>query len=280
MSGAGNMNEMIAARDLVKVFRPYASGWFSAGSAGAVRAVDGVSFVMPEGASVGLAGESGCGKTTLGRLIAGLYRPTEGSVIVDGFDTREKSMHSSERLRRECRLIFQSLDAALNPHMTVGKIIEEPLRLHTKLNKQEREHRIRTVLDLVSLSQSFLREYPHTLSGGEKRRVSVARAVAVPPKILIADEPVSALDVSIRAQIIDLFQHLRKELRLTMVFISHDLGVLNDVCDRLFIMYRGKIVEDAPIEKLRNRTLQHPYSRKLIDSVLDMPDGRKKFKSQ
>jgi ABC-type glutathione transport system ATPase component len=263
------MNPVIEVRNVSKIF--HRKRWFSPGKDdGVVRAVDTVSISIDEGESVGLAGESGCGKTTLGRLIAGLYKPTDGSVSINGRNINDGSKDVLRQVRRDCRMIFQNLDAALNPFMTVRQILEEPLLIHTEKGKTERHVRIREILELVNLPAAFMNEYPHTLSGGEKRRVSVARAIAVPPKILIADEPVSALDVSIRAQIIDLFQVLRKELNLTMVFISHDLGVLNDVCDRLLIMYNGRIVEDAPIEKLRTRTLVHPYSKRLIASVLQI----------
>ncbi len=266
------MNRVINLQNVVKVF--HRKRLLSFGEQdGVVRAVDGVSFSIDEGQSVGLAGESGCGKTTLGRLIAGLYEPTGGTITINGRNINTGSKEIKRQVRRDCRMIFQNIDAALNPFMSVQRIIEEPLKLHTDKTKQERYTRIQEVLDLVNLPRAFRNEYPHTLSGGEKRRVSVARAIAVPPKILIADEPVTALDVSIRAQIIDLFQQLREELNLTMLFISHDLGVLNDVCDRLLIMYNGKIVEDAPIERLRSRTLEHPYSRRLTESVLKIVVG-------
>ncbi len=263
------MNPVISLKNVSKIF--HRRRWLSLSDGNnIVRAVDDVTVSIDEGQSVGLAGESGCGKTTLGRLISGLYEPTEGTVVINGRNINEGSREIRQQVRRNCRMIFQNLDAALNPFMTVQHILEEPLKVHTKKTKSECNRRIEQVLESVNLPRSFKNEYPHTLSGGEKRRVSVARAIVVPPKILIADEPVSALDVSIRAQIIDLFQNLREELKLTMVFISHDLGVLNDVCDRLLVMYDGKIVEDAPIEKLRERSLAHPYSRKLTESVLQI----------
>lgn len=270
----GNMKPIIKANNVTKVF--HRRGWFPFGDrSNTVHAVNAVSFSMVEGESVGVAGESGCGKTTLGRLVAGLYRPTSGRILINGQDLTSTGKEIHRKLRRDCRMIFQSLDAALNPYLTVGQIIEEPIRIHTTLSRREREKRVFETLELVNLAASFRNEYPHTLSGGEKRRVSVARAIAVPPKILIADEPVSALDVSIRAQIVDLFQTLRTELNLTMIFISHNLGVLNDVCDRLLVMYNGSIVEDAPIENLRRRSLSHPYSKKLLDSVLEIPRMRR-----
>ncbi len=263
------MNQIIKLQNIIKLF--HRKRWLSLNEGeGIVRAVDDVSIAIGEGESVGLAGESGCGKTTLGRLIAGLYEPTGGTVTINGRNINDGSTQVRRLLRTECRMIFQNLDAALNPFMTVEQILDEPLKIHTKKSKSDRRKRILEVLELVNLPVAFKNEYPHTLSGGEKRRVSVARAIVVPPKILIADEPVSALDVSIRAQIIDLFQHLREELNLTMLFISHDLGVLNDVCDRILVMYNGKIVEDAPIDKLRSRTLEHPYSRRLTESVLQI----------
>jgi len=261
------MKPIIELTNITKTFQR--KNWFSLSDSEVdVHAVNNVSLTIFEGQSVGLAGESGCGKTTLGRLIAGLYRPTAGTLSVYGQNILSNPAVMQKQLRRDCRMIFQNLDAALNPFMRVRHILEEPLRIHTKKSKAECRKRIDEVLEQVNLPLSFKNEYPHTLSGGEKRRVSVARAIVVPPKILIADEPVSALDVSIRAQIIDLFQRLLKELNLTMLFISHDLGVLNDVCDRLLIMYNGKIVEDAPISRLRTQTLEHPYSRRLTESVL------------
>jgi oligopeptide transport system ATP-binding protein len=266
------MNPVIELQNVSKEF--HRKRWISLGAQeNVVLAVDNVSLIVHQGQSVGLAGESGCGKTTLGRLIAGLYEPTSGTISIFGQHINAEATHIRQQLRRECRMIFQNLDAALNPFMSVADIIEEPMKIHTDASKKERKKRVMEVLELVNLPSVFRHEYPHTLSGGEKRRVSVARAIAVPPKILIADEPVSALDVSIRAQIIDLFQHLRKALKLTMLFISHDLGVLNDVCDRLLVMYNGKIVEDAAIDKLRERTLEHPYSKKLTESVLEVSVG-------
>lgn len=263
------MNNIIELQNVTKTF--LRKRWLSFHDGGnVVVAVDNVSLPVREGEAVGLAGESGCGKTTLGRLIAGLYQPTDGTVIVDGYNINTGSREIRKRIRRDCRMIFQNLDAALNPFMTVQQILEEPLRIHTSRSKKEIVRRIDEVLELVNLPAAFRNEYPHTLSGGEKRRVSVARAIVVPPKILIADEPVSALDVSIRAQIIDLFQRLREELKLTMLFISHDLGVLNDVCSRLLVMYNGRIVEDTSIEHLRKRSLDHPYSKRLVESVLEI----------
>jgi len=226
-----------------------------------VRAVDGVSFVINEGETVGLVGESGCGKTTLGRTILKLYEPTEGEIH---FDSRNIS-GTDASFRRQAQMIFQDPYGSLNPRMTVGDIVGEALRVH-KLCSGNVPERVAELLTAVGLSPEHMRRYPHEFSGGQRQRIGIARALAVEPKFIVCDEPVSALDVSVQAQIVNLLQELQERLKLTYLFIAHDLAVVEHMSDRVLVMYLGRIVEEAEAGELLANPL-HPYTQALISAV-------------
>ncbi len=237
---------------------------------GDVKAVDGISFDIIKGETLGLVGESGCGKSTTGRAILQLYKPTDGEVIYNGTDLTKLKSEDMRAMRREMQMIFQDPYASLNPRMTVGNIVGEPLEVHNIGNKAERLERVRELLAVVGLNPYFINRYPHEFSGGQRQRIGVARALAVNPSFIVCDEPISALDVSIQAQVINLLEDLQDQLGLTYLFIAHDLSVVRHISDRIAVMYLGKIMELADREELY-RNPMHPYTQALLSAV-PIPD--------
>jgi oligopeptide transport system ATP-binding protein len=262
---------LVQVRDLVKHF-PIKTGIIFDHEVGRVRAVDGVSFDVAEGETLGLVGESGCGKSTLCRAILQLLQPTSGSVRFQGQELAGRGVRAMRPLRREMQMIFQDPYASLNPRKRVGQIVGDPLRLHGLASGRELRSQVGELLERVGLGAEHFNRFPHEFSGGQRQRIGIARALALRPKLIIADEPVSALDVSIQAQIINLLDDLQKEFKLTYIFVAHDLGVIRHVSDRIAVMYLGKIVEIGPAEEVYNQPI-HPYTLSLLAS-LPIPDPR------
>ncbi len=261
--------EMLVRAEHVKKYFPIRKGLLQREVA-RVHAVDDVSLEVRTGETLGLVGESGCGKSTLARCIARLYDLTAGSITFEGRDISRLSRRQLRPVRRDLQMVFQDPYASLNPRKRVGTIISDPLRIHDYGDRAKIKNRVRELLELVGLSPEHVNRYPHEFSGGQRQRIGVARAIALHPKLIIADEPVSALDVSIRAQVINLLDDLQDELALTYVFIAHDLGVVRHISDRIAVMYLGKIVELSPAEELYRRPV-HPYTEALLSAV-PLPD--------
>lgn len=260
--------ELVGVRGLVKHFPVE-------GSDDVVRAVDGVTFEILQGETLGLVGESGCGKSTVGRCILRLIEPSAGEVKFEGRDVRAMGGRELRELRREMQIIFQDPYASLNPRMRVRDIIGEPLLIHGMKEKEERRARVGELLRRVGLDPDYMNRYPHEFSGGQRQRIGIARALALNPKLIVADEPVSALDVSVQAQVVNLLQDLQAEFGLTYLFISHGLAIVEHISTRVAVMYLGRIVEVASASELYSEPL-HPYTRALL-SAIPIPDpGRKR----
>jgi oligopeptide/dipeptide ABC transporter ATP-binding protein len=264
------MDSLIQVQDL-KIHFPIRKGILSR-IFGWVYAVDGVSFKLNRGETLGIVGESGCGKTTTALAVLNLIEPTEGAVFFEGSEIFRMSPSQMRQVRREMQIIFQDPYSSLSPKMTLNQIVNEPMRIHRVFSGHERAERVGYLLDKVGLTQEQGRRYPHELSGGQRQRVGIARALALNPKVIIGDEPVSALDVSIQAQIINLLIELQQEFKLSYIIISHDLTVVEHLCDHIAVMYLGRIVEMAPYRDLY-RDPKHPYSEALLSAILT-PDPR------
>ena len=261
---------LLEARDLVKHF-PVHSGAFRRGPGDVVHAVDGVSLEVRRGETLGIVGESGCGKSTLGRLLVRLHEPTSGTVTFAGTNITTLSRRRLRPFRREMQMIFQDPYASLNPRKRVGQIIEDPFRIHRTDSRTLVRKRVRELLEVVGLSPDHVNRYPHEFSGGQRQRIGVARALALSPQLIVADEPVSALDVSIQAQVINLLDDLQDEFNLTYVFIAHDLGVVHHVSDRIAVMYLGVVVEIGPSDALFLNPI-HPYTAALLSAIPAIED--------
>jgi len=261
-------NPLLEVKDLKKYF-PIKGGIFSK-AIGYVYAVDGVSFYLCKGESLGLVGESGCGKSTTARAILRLIEPTEGEILFEGKDVCKFDHKEMRSIRRDMQIVFQDPYASLDPRRTVEQIIGEPLNVFQMGTKKERKERIAYLLEKVGLSPDHARRYPHEFSGGQRQRIGIARALALNPKLIIGDEPVSALDVSIQAQVINLLEDIQKEFKLSYIIIAHDLAVVEHVCDRIAVMYLGRIVELAQDKELYTSPV-HPYTVALL-SAIPVPD--------
>lgn len=270
------MKEPILTIDGLKKHFPIRKG-FLMKEVASVKAVDGVSLSVAPGETLGLVGESGCGKSTLGRSIIRLYEPTAGSIQYRGEDFLALTGEHLRATRRTMQMIFQDPFASLDPRMTVARILAEPFNVHKICSPKECEERAAALLETVGLKTAHLNRYPHEFSGGQRQRISIARAIALNPDLIIADEPVSALDVSIQAQVLNLMKDLQEEFELTYIFISHDLAVIDHFCDRIAVMYLGKIIEMAPREELFSNP-KHPYTQALIEAIPKVGKGKRRMK--
>ncbi|HWC06659.1 MAG TPA: dipeptide ABC transporter ATP-binding protein [Gemmatimonadota bacterium] len=269
---ASRADALLVVRDLEKHF-PIRKGFWSR-TVGHVRAVDGISFDILPGEVLGLVGESGCGKTTAGRCILRLIEPTAGDVVFEGRDVLELDRGDLRELRGEMQIIFQDPYSSLNPRLTVGSMLSEALRIHGVAEGEKIRERVTQLLEVVGLAAQHAGRYPHEFSGGQRQRIGIARALSVNPRFIVCDEPVSALDVSVQAQVINLLKELQRDFDLTFLFIAHDLAVVEHISDRVAVMYLGKLMELADAEELYRNPL-HPYTRALL-SAIPVPDPRAK----
>jgi len=269
-------NEIILKAANVKKYFPIKKGLLLK-TVGHVKAVDDITLEVRKGETIGLVGESGCGKSTFGRTLIRLYEPTAGEIEFEGQNFLKVGGRSLRNLRKDIQMIFQDPYASLDPRMTVGQIIRQPFEIHNVGSSADREKRVKELLELVGLKASHVNRYPHEFSGGQRQRICIARAIALNPKLIICDEPVSALDVSIQAQILNLLKDLQEQLGLTYVFISHDLSVIEYFCDRVAVMYLGKIVEIGTRDEMFNSP-KHPYTQALLSAIPRVGEGKKAMK--
>ncbi len=270
MTNMQNDNNLILKVNDLKMHFPLRRGLLQR-VVGTIKAVDGISFELHENEVMGLVGESGCGKTTVGRTLLRLYDPTDGEVMFhkedgDWVDVAKVNNKQMKELRKEMRMIFQDPFSSLNPRLTVKDIIAEPLVIHNSASGSALQDRVAELMSAVGLNPSYMGRYPHEFSGGQRQRIGVARTLALNPRLIVADEPVSALDVSVQAQVLNLLQNLKNDLGLTFIFISHDLSVVEHICDKIAVMYVGNIVELAPTEELLTNP-KHPYTEALVSAV-------------
>ncbi|MBV9486243.1 MAG: dipeptide ABC transporter ATP-binding protein [Frankiaceae bacterium] len=275
MPPVGGDNVLLAVNGLQKHF-PVTQGIFFRRQIGAVKAVDGLTFSVNKGETLGVVGETGCGKSTMGRLLTRLLEPTGGQILYNGHDITHASTHQLRPLRREIQMIFQDPYSSLNPRHTVGSIVGAPLKIQNIDSPENRRRNVQELMELVGLNPEHYNRYPHEFSGGQRQRIGIARALALRPSMIVADEPVSALDVSIQAQVVNLLSDLQKEFGLTYVFIAHDLSVIRHISNRVAVMYLGKIVEMASDTDLYEHPL-HPYTHALLSAV-PIPDPEREQK--
>ncbi len=262
--------DLLRLEDLEKYF-PIRDVWKR--RIGWLRAVDGVSLNVEKGEILGVVGESGCGKSTLGKTVMGIHRPTGGRIVFEGHDITQLKPYQSRELRRDLQYTYQDPGASLDPRWKIGKALDEPLVIHTDLDSAARRERVQDILEAVGLPESHLDLYPHEISGGQQRRVGLARILTLQPTLIVLDEPTSGLDVSVQATVLNLFLDLQKQFDLTYVFISHDLSVVRMICDRVAVMYLGKVVELGPTERLFSAP-RHPYTRSLLSAIPEIGKQR------
>ena len=265
-------NQVLVKVEQLKKHFPITQGTIIQRQVGAVKAVDEITFDIYKGETLGMVGESGCGKTTAGRTILQLYQPTAGKVYFDGVDLTNTKGNTLRKMRRRMQMIFQDPYASLNPRWTISRIISEPMRVHKLNTGKARLERVQELLDLVQLNTLYLNRYPHEFSGGQRQRIGIARALASDPEFIVCDEPISALDVSIQAQVVNLLEDLQNKFGLTYLFIAHDLSMVRHICSRVMVMYLGVIVELASRDELYDNPL-HPYTQALLSAV-PIPDPK------